>query len=85
MSGNTQNLFCYFRGMVVDVLQDMGEVSIKCLDYGNIITVNFRMVHCLMPCFQKMPALAMEAELAGIQLNAVLAHEFQFYLFHLEI
>ena len=49
----------------MSVAKDFDGVSFLCVDYGNIVNVDFKSVHTLMPCFRKLPSLAIKAELAG--------------------
>lgn len=56
---------CSCRGLVIRVMKELDEVSFRCIDYGDLVTVNFRNIHILMPCFRRLPVQAIKAELAG--------------------
>lgn len=58
---------CFSRGTCHQIIESENSISVKLVDYGNIISVKFKDISHLLPCFRELPCLAIKAELAGIE------------------
>ncbi|KAK7603532.1 hypothetical protein V9T40_003531 [Parthenolecanium corni] len=56
----------WYRGTCHQIIESENSISVKLVDYGNIISVKFKDISHLLPCFRELPCLAIKAELAGI-------------------
>lgn len=52
------------------VLNGLDCISMKLIDYGDIVSIKFSNLAQLLPCFRNLPKQAIKAELAGKYLIA---------------
>lgn len=57
--------FSFCRGIILCIMDDANSISVKLIDYGDIISVKCSQILQLLPCFRNLPSLAIKAELAG--------------------